>query len=311
MKASVIVSDTLSQGQVVPCAHILCAQDFPSDAYEVILPDLGLFNSEEAHLLSGFEKQYPHFRVLRRPGLNRAELINAAAAEAKGDLLLFIESHCLASKSWVADHAAFFAREKSAATLGAFRTVPPKSTVGEAEESMRAKVFRRLQDLVLTDAYFDFHNAALTADAFRRLGGLEPRLPLMGEFDLGARLHREGVAIRQAPDILVWHINDSALASYSAVIGGQGRDRSRMIRLRGPDFVKTYFPQRRLLAALPLVRAFRWPLLALAGAAIAGYGAAFRAANALGLRSLAHGFFERFAAHSLRRGLLLGLGDRV
>lgn len=309
MKATVIPSDTLSQGSLVACAHILCTQDHPD--YEVVLPDLGLFNAEETHLLACFEKEYPRFRVLRRPGLNRAELIHAAATEARGELLLFIETHCLASRTWISDFVAYFDREKASAAVGEFRTVPPKSRVGHAEEAMRAKVFRRMEDLNLSGSYYDFHSSGIRKETYLRLGGLAPQLPVMCEFDLGARLHRERIPIGRASDILVWHINDSALPSYSDIIRQQGRDRSRMLRLRGADFMKTYFPQPGLLAALPLVRAFRWPLLGLVCAGLAASGAAFRIASALGLCSLSDVLFERFAANSLRRGLLQGLGDRV
>lgn len=309
MKFSVVVSDSLSQNALAPCIHILCTQDWPADDYEVLLPDLGSFSREDAHFMAAFEKEYPQLRVLRGPtGLERrAERMDAAAREARGEILLFIESHCLAFRGWLKAYAELFERESPEIVIGRFKTVPTTSAVGNAEENFRSTVMQGFERLNLLPHYFDFHNAAVRKSAYLRLGGLDPDLPIMAEFDFGARAVADGLPLRPFPENCVAHINDSALSGYAKVVGLQGRDRTRILLKRGEAFQRRFFPNARFLAALPVLRLLRGPLVAVLALRKALAGGAFKVLIAAGLSSLAQRAFETFARDSHRLGQLAGL----
>ena len=312
MKFSIIVSDTISQGGLVPCLQALCAQDHPADDYEVLLPDLGDITIEEAHFLSMLEKDYPHLRILRgATGMDRrTERMDAAAREAKGEYLVFIESHCIAPRGWLSAYDRFLKKENSPGlVLGRFKTIPMKSRVGQAEEAMRERVVARFQEKALLGHYFDFHNSAIRKDLYLQAGGLLHELPVLGEFELGARLVEQGHPIRPLPESCVAHINDSALRTYALIVEKQGRDRIRVLFLRGPEFLAKYFPSPQVVGRLTLLRALRLPLMAALFLYKWAAAGAFRLAAGLGLRRAGVACFASFATTSNRLGQLIGLGD--
>lgn len=307
VKASIIIADTESQGLLLSCVHILCTQDFPAGEYEVMLADIGRCGPEQAQILESFQQQYPHFRIVRGPGKNRSEILDAAAREARGDMLLFIESHCQATKDWLAYYVDLFEREKLQVVQGMFRTLPRSTLLGDAEEQMIRKVFRRMKELKIDGHFFDTHNSAILKSLYIRLGGFSPELPFGCEFDLGARVHREGIPIPLLQDNWVWHIYNTPLWDYCRIIELQGRDRARLLELRGREYVEKYFPSPGLLRRLSLIRAVRRPLMAMFSLLLVATAAAFRVASALRCRGLAYRLFETFANHSYRRGVLKGL----
>lgn len=312
MKFSIVVSDSLSQNALPACIHILCTQDWPSDDYEVLLPDLGSFSKEDAHFMSVFEKEYSHFRVLAGPtGLDRrAERLDSAAREARGEILLFIESHCLAPpRGWLKGYADLFERDSPEIVIGRFKTIPTTSAVGNAEEDFRATVMQGFDRLNLLPHYYDFHNAAIRKSLYLRLGGLDRDLPIMAEFDLGARAVAEGLRLHPFPESCVAHINDSALSSYAAIVAAQGRDRTRILLKRGEAFHRRFFPNARFLSALPILRLLRGPISAALTLRMAWSAWTFKLFTKLGFRGPAQRAFETFARDSHRRGQLRGLAE--
>ena len=130
MKVSIIVSDMDSQGMISVNMLALCTQDFPKEEFEVILPDLGNFTKEDKTLLHEFVKQYSNFSIIETKGQTRSELFNVASKRAKGDLLLFIESHIFVKKEWVKEYVDLFNDAAIQMVQGEIQTVPSKSWVG-------------------------------------------------------------------------------------------------------------------------------------------------------------------------------------
>lgn len=308
MKASVIVSDTLSQKMLLVDMLALCTQDFPRGQYEVILPDLGMFSTEEKALLAEFEKQYPHFRVLRNNGKKRSAIMNEAVRLSRGELLFFVESHCLVYRTWLREFAAVFKNKKVQAAVGYIKTVPTSSWVGQAEEVSRKNVMDSFDRLNVSDSYFDAHNVGITRKCFDSVGGLPENLPIMAEFVLGANLHKNGIKIVYFPQSRIWHFNDATFKYYSSIVAAQGADKTRMLKLHGKEFVQRYFPLSSFfMRYLFFFRLFRLPLLLMEKMLIYEGIAGFTCAKTLGMNKLAVRFFKLFAESSHRYGLLKGL----
>ena len=205
--------------------------------------------------------------------------------------------------------AEFLAREAPDLAIGRFKTIPTTSLVGNAEETWRTRCMAGYARLDLMKHYYDCHNGALRKDLYLRLGGFSPELPMLAEFDFGARAFAAGHPIVQYEASCVAHINDSGLSTYAGIIEGQGADRTRLMLMRGPDFLARFFPNPRFLKLLPVLRFFRLPLLAALTARKWMWAGLFRALLAVGLRSAAQRCFEAFAADSHRRGQIIGLKD--
>ncbi len=305
MRASVVISDYSSKGNLATCLTALCTQSAP---VEVVLPDLGNLSREDASIVASLEQQHPHFRVVRRPGLNRAEMLSEAVEQATGDVLLFIESHCIPPHDWAKAFLDRFERGGVEAASGPVRVVPSDNVVSRCEGDLNAEVRQNIARAGLAESYLDFHSTGLSRECFRRFG-LHPRLPALCEFDLGARLHAAGVPVERIEAPPVGHVNDMALGLYARGIAAQGMDRTRILLVRGPEFVARYFPAPRFVRLFRWLRLLRLPLLAAYGALRAVESAAFHAAAALGAYPVAYFFFRRAAARSLRLGQLATTGE--
>ena len=305
MKASIIISDVISQDMLLTCVAALCNQTVPSNQYEVIFPDCGTITKEEKAVIESFEQQYPHFHVLRAPGKNRSAIINIAARQARGELLLFTESHCIAYRDWVRDYLKLFQEKKIPVAMGQFRTIPTDSWVGQAEEHQFKRVRKHLAMHGLDIFFFDFHNTAITKKCFFSMGGLAEDIPIMSEFELGANLHQNNIPIYRSESI-VWHMNDSKLEAYARIVRAQAKDKSVMLRRRGKHFMNTYFPNS-YYRILPLIKMFRIPYYFAVSflRIIAKIG--FLMTRFLRFQRASNYFFRSFAEYSHHQGMLQGL----
>lgn len=308
MKASIIVSATLSQGLLLPNIHILCTQNFPAKQYEVLLPDLGNFSREDYALLKHFEKQYPNFRVIENSGKNRSAMINEALRQSKGELLLFIESHCVADKNWLPDFVKLFSDKRIKAASGYIKTIPTDSWVGQAEEHQRKQVINRLEELGFMSSFFDFHNSAITRACFEEIGFLSEYIPILAEFEWGAFMHQKNIKINWFSKT-IWHNNDSEFFSYSSIVFQHGRDKSRILAKHGKEFAKKYFFNSGFIRRLPFVKLFRIPLLFVTISLIYFGVVGVIVTKILRLNKASNIFFRCFASNSYNTGVLMGLKD--
>ncbi len=308
MKASIIVSDVDSQGTLLPCIHAICTQDY-ADKYEVILTDCGNFSKEDKALLTDIEKRYPHLRVLRCPGKNRAALVNEAVKQSYGKILCFIESHCHPDRIWLKRYAELFQKENIQAAAGGVQSVPSDSIVFMAQDNFFYAVRKRLKRYKVNDYYFDFHNSALTRKCFDAMGGFAEELPFGAEFEMGARLHQKGINIRKFPSNSSWHFNENKLINYSRIISGQGKDRTRIRIMHGEDFSSRYFPNPKFDMLIPVLKHARLPAMALLkGFVYLGMGAVV-VCSALRFRKGAQVAFRFFAECSSRYGMVSTLNE--
>lgn len=310
MKVTVIVSEMDSQGMAPFTLHALCTQNYPSNLYEVIVPDLGNFTEEELAIIAQLKKNYPHLTILKVGSKNRAELFNIAAKQAKGELFCLIESHCYAHKNWIADYVKLHKEKKFELAVGRIRTVPTDSPVGHAQDEFFDEVRRRIKAENVEWSYFDCHNSAITKKLFQKLKGMDERLPNMCEFEIGARACELGVPILRVENSVVWHFNDNHLANYSKIVHWQGIDRTRMLLIHGKEFLNKYFPNPRFARMFPAIKRFR--ALFLLGALVFIFisRAGIIASRILKIEKTAAVFFMHHAENSVRYGMIKAAKER-
>ncbi len=304
MKATIILSDANAQSFLFPSIRTLLNQDFRD--YEIILPDMGYFSRKDKSILKDFESRHPNFRVLRFPGKNSCALVNEAARQAKGELLLFAETHCLYDKNWVKSYVDLFKRKEIKVAMGRLKTIPTKSWFGAHEEMQRLKSFEKIKKLGMKSYYFDFHNAAARRDFFIAFGGLSEFLS-MGDLDFGARLHKSNVEIYDFKECEAQHSVNAEFSAYSRSVGKRGKDKALMLAKYGKGFIHTYFPSPNLIRLLPFLKAFRIPLFLVTRSLMYAGIAGCYIGMALRSRKLSDFSYRIFAVNSSRSGFLSGL----
>lgn len=303
MNICVIISDVTSEGMLPALLLVLCNQDYRA-GYQVWVPDSGRFLADELAILSALAAQYPVLKLERHQGRNRAALINDIAAGSDAELLVFVESHCLVPRDMLTRLAEVFRDGETRAALCRRVDLPSSEPVRHFETALAA----RLADSFDTGYYFDFHGAALRRDCFQRMGGLDERLPYFAEFELGARLHSQGVAIRALDDLPVLHQNGRDLSTYRRVVQLQAQERT-IVYLTHPDsFNRRYFVTPGFIRLLPLLRGLRLPATLLLNILNVLATAGFQLASRSGANGAAFFLFRATVRSSAILGRIAGLG---
>lgn len=304
MKASIIVSNLEPQGVLLPCISVLCNQDF--DDYEVLFTYKGKISLEEQVIIKHYVNLYPHFRVVECSG-NRGVALNEAVRQAKGDLIFFVESHCIMDRDWLSRYYSVCQRKKFEVGFMDIKGVDSDCWVSRAVREQRDLVIGRLKETGAYDSFFDLHSSAISKEFFDSIGGFAEDIPSLVEFEFGARVYDAGVKIVKVPKEAVWHFNNSTLKSYERIIVGQGRDRARILQSRGEVFFQKHFPNKTFVDNLSLFRSFRVPLMC-ASRGMMGFSAFnFKLCESLGYFGGADYSFRKFAAWCHRYGLFKGL----
>jgi len=235
-------------------------------------------------------------------------LVNEAVRQSKGELLLFIESHCLVYKDWLKDFVGLFRAKKIEVAYGKMTPVETDSLVSNTIEIQRDYVLEKGERLGIETAFFDFHNTAITRKCFEKMGGVSDDVPFTAEFELGARLHQKGIKIFRF-NKAVLHFSITKLPEYLKAIAGQGRDKSIMLKNRDNAFMAHYFPHPKFVKYLSVIRLFRIPLLLYVELLLCVGQVGFNLAELLRSKRLAYYFFRKLAANSHRHGMLSGLKE--
>jgi hypothetical protein len=214
---------------------MLCTQMTSSGCYEVILPLFEPLEKEEETILRDYEKTFLHFRMLKGSS-KRSVALNEGAKEARGKWLIFIESHCMMQHDWLEKYLSFLKETKLECVRGEFKDLPSDRMISKAET--RLKSYSKHID---APYYLDFHHTAILKSRFFQAGGLCEDIPILSEFELGARLHHNGLVIGKFAESAVWHKNAASLSSFLKIVCKNGEDWMRTIFLHDNAFCRVYF----------------------------------------------------------------------
>lgn len=225
---SVIIPLANGKGRELNCiASWTSKQTFDRRRYEVILaaadPDCPLARQARPLLR-------PHDRIVVQPG-STADLYRAAAAQARGTVLVFTELHCLADAGCLAAFDAWFlAHPEAAAAVVNSR----EAGAGEVARLSRFLFAAQLAEARQPGSWRRLHirGFAIRRSAYETTPGFEGELDLFADPVMAARLHRACCTIEFVDDAWVTHLN-----SYSrSRLHADGRDGvvgEHHFRLRG------------------------------------------------------------------------------
>ena len=194
--------------------------------------------------------------VLSRPNGKVAEIRNAAATVATGELLAFIDADNLIGCSWT-EAATDVLQDPSVGAAGATYVAPSDGTwVQRLYGVLRGRTVGRHDTRWLASG-----NLVVRRTVFQQIGGFDPTLEACEDVDLCQRLRKQGWRLVADERMTSIHLGDPK--SLTAVFKGErwrGRDNVR-VTLRGPvtlaDVISLASPILILgaLVALPILLA--------------------------------------------------------
>jgi GT2 family glycosyltransferase len=137
---------------------------------------------------------------------------NSGAAEAQGEVLLFLDADCQAAPDWCQEMLRPLSASDVCAVYGAYRSRQTAcvARLAQAEFDERYARLARRQSI----DFMATHAAAIRRAVFLQVGGFRTDLRGNEDVELAFRLTRQGYRIAFAPQAVVYHDHPAALLSY-------------------------------------------------------------------------------------------------
>jgi GT2 family glycosyltransferase len=259
------------------CLAAIEADPYPAALREILVADNGSTDgsTDIARSLGA--------RVISKPGIRVSALRNAAAREAKGDLLAFIDVDHRISAGWLPAALAALSDSQVVAAGAPYRSPADPTWVQVMYDAMRDHA-----GTAAPTRWLGSGNLVVRRAAFGAVGGFDADLEACEDVDLCRRLRLQGGTLVSTPGMISVHLGDPA--TLGSLFRGElwrGRDNLR-VSLRAPvswrDMPSIVVPMLWLvvlaLGAGTLLAPSRSVVsLAAAGAALVFAASALRAAG--------------------------------
>ncbi len=155
-----------------------------------------------------------NFKLIEQENGGRAQVRNKGGAEAKGELLLFLDDDMIASENWVKAHVLHHTLYKDTLLTG--REEIGNDIVGSDFKKFRFWLNQKWNVIesastpqeaswLLEKIYITASNFSLPRDLFFKLGGFDERLNDAEDYDLAVRAKRQGFALYWNQDALAYN----------------------------------------------------------------------------------------------------------
>jgi len=210
MDVSVIVPAYNASRTIEQCLAALLAQNFPRDAYEIIVVDDGSTDATPEIVA-----RFPMVRLIRGEHRGAAAARNRGAQHARGDILLFTDADCEPTPDWLAQMLAPFADDQIAGTKGVYRT-RQREWIARFVQLEYAEKYARMARARFID-FIDTYSAAYRRDVFLRNDGFDESFPgaSVEDQEFSFRLARQGYRMVFAPQAVVYHRHVTSLGAYA------------------------------------------------------------------------------------------------
>jgi mycofactocin system glycosyltransferase len=253
---TVIIPTRELDGDLDECLHSIAAQDYPRERFDVIVIADGM---EQNGRRPSAELDLELLTNPRRQGPSYCR--NRGAAGARGEVLAFLDSDCVAGSSWLSDIAACFAWDRVGAVGGYVDGYGSKTALERYEKTfsplnMGKHVLFGADDRA--NFYVPTCNFFVRKAVYQEVGGLREDLHVGEDVDFCWRLRKRGYGLLYLPVGAVKHKHRPRLGKMMGRRVDYGTSEALLYRLH-PDKKKIF--QAPPLAAISLIAFCLAPLL--------------------------------------------------
>lgn len=207
---SVIIPVKNRSEDIRNCLRSLLSLDYPADRWEVIVIDDGSTDDTRKVIDS-----FPVNSVCLGQAQGASACRNRGVKEARGELIAFIDSDCLADPNWLKELVPYFHHEHIGIVGGYVASPHTKSLVGRYESvnsalNMGPRSLRGMNDS--STFYVPTCNLIVRKKAFVEVGGFAEELKVGEDVDLCWRLRKHGWLLLYLPQGKVIHKHRSSLS---------------------------------------------------------------------------------------------------
>jgi glycosyltransferase involved in cell wall biosynthesis len=209
MDASIIIPAYNSEKTIADCIKALKNQDYEKGSYEIIVVDDGSTDNT-----AKIAKELGA-KVVIQKNSGPAKARNNGAKIAKGKILLFTDSDCIAESNWLKEMLKPFSDKKVAGVQGAYKT---------KQESLVAifvqyEIEERYKKMMASKDKLDWigsYSAAYRKEDFFSAGGFDESFPKASGEDpeLSFKISKKGRKLVFNPKAIVYHYHPESIIKY-------------------------------------------------------------------------------------------------
>jgi succinoglycan biosynthesis protein ExoA len=261
------------------------SQDYPAQLMEVIVAD-GMSTDETRSLIGSLQRQHANLQLIDNPGRIAPTGLNAAIAQARGEIIVRVDGHCEIEPDYVrccVQHLMSGAADGVGGPLDTIGETPMARVIALAMSSpfgVGGSAFRTVRDRTMLTDTVAF--PAYTREILERAGSFDEELVRNQDDEYNYRLRKLGAKILLAADVRCRYYSRGSLGALWRQYYQYGywkvrvmQKHPRQMRLR--QFIPAAFVGALLLALLSalLFAAGKWLFLLVVGSyLLANLGAA-------------------------------------
>ncbi|MEN8245295.1 MAG: mycofactocin biosynthesis glycosyltransferase MftF [Thermodesulfobacteriota bacterium] len=194
------------------CLDSLLKLDYPKDKLEVIVVD-DASTDETPDVVS----RYPVKMIMNQKNRQAPYCRNLGAARARGDILAFIDSDCLADRTWLGELVPAFKDPKIAAVGGiveSYYDTRPLDRYEQVRSSLKMGLWPKRSASNNPFFYVPSCNLLVRREVFMPTGGFNESLVVGEDVDLCWRMRDSGWHIDYLPAGRVFHKHRNRVAAF-------------------------------------------------------------------------------------------------
>jgi len=208
---SIIVPAFNAEKTIPYCIKSLIAQK-SKEKFEIIIVDDGSTDSTPTVV-----KKFKKAKLISQKNKGPAAARNNGVKHARGEIIVFVDSDCIAEKNWLEEMALPFKNPKVVGVQGTYKS-RQRELIARFEQLRIMQRHERMQRQESIDFIASF-SAAFRKNAFLQVGGFDEAYPMASgeDTDLSFKLAEKGRKMVFAPKAIVWHSHPVSFWKYLRV----------------------------------------------------------------------------------------------
>jgi len=244
MKASIIIPAYNAEKTIAKCLDSMASQSF--NDFEVIVVDDGS-NDRTAAVV----KAFPNVRLVRQKNSGPAVARNLGAGKAKGEILVFTDSDCVADRNWLQGMLKPFGKSEVAGVQGKYKSRQKELIARLIQLEIEAR-HEKMQKREFID-FIGTYSAAYKKKLFEKMNGFDTSFPIASgeDTDLSFRMNKAGHKMVFNQEAFVFHSHPTSLWKYLKIKFFRAFWRTKVYKSHREKMVKdSYTSQTVKLQAL-------------------------------------------------------------
>lgn len=202
---SIIIPSRNSEKTISTTIKSLLNQDY-SGKYEIIVVDRSTDKTPE--IVSKFP-----LKLIKQKSVGISAARNLGVKKAKGKIVVFIDSDCIAPKNWLGNLLKPLSDKNVVAVSGTYKTKNTESIIARFTGYEIESRHEKMKNLETIDFVGGF-NCAFKKNIFLRIGGFDTSFAQSEDGELSYRIAEKGNKIKFNPSAYVYHYHPETLIKF-------------------------------------------------------------------------------------------------